>query len=150
MTPTPRYQYKIAAGYNVGSGSLVNIETIKPTGDTYFYPPQSYGFYNPGGDIIRGDGSLYVQGYPSTQWVWAGNPSGRLTPGQEYYLQTTYCNGGRSGQVTILTTTDVVSSGVPTYARFNAIIRLSKLPDSGKNFKNFGQFVAYFTRMVAL
>jgi hypothetical protein len=150
MTSSPRYQYSIASGWNVALVSLVNIETIKPTGDVYFYPPQSYGFYNAGQDIIRSDGSLYVAGYPSTQWIWAGNPSGRLTPGQEYYLQQTYCNGGRSGQVTILTTTDVVSNGEPTYARFNAIIRLSKLPDSGKNFKNFGQFVAYFTRMVAL
>lgn len=143
---TPVYDYKIGAGYNLPAGSLTNIESITPSGDTAFYPPVSYGLFNPGDFKIRGDGKVYLSGFPSTQWIWTGNPGGRITQKQARYLQDTYAGGGYSGTVTIQTQTD----NPGTYGRFNAVMILPKLPDAGKNFNVFQQYAVSFSRLEEL
>ncbi len=143
---TPVYDYKIGAGYNLPDGSLVNIETITPAGDTAFYPPVSYGLYNPGDFKDRQDGITYLSGFASTQWIWTGSPGGRITKAQARYLQDTYCAGGYSGTVTINSQTD----NPGTYGRFNAVMKLPKLPDAGKNFAIFQQYAVSFTRLEEL
>src|SRR5678815_2158359 len=142
----PVYDYRIAPGHGQPIGSLVNIETITPPGDVQFYPPASYGSYNPGNMVIRGDGSVYLSGYPSTQWTWQGNPGGKITRAQVRYLQETYCNNSYSGPITILTQTD--DPGV--YGRFNAEMILPKLPEAGKNFTVFQNYSVQFVRMGSL
>jgi hypothetical protein len=142
----PRYDYRIGAGWNLPLGSLTNIENIKPTGDVNFYPPRSFGTYNPGQYRIRGDGQVYTAGFPTLDWPWFGNPEGRLTPAQAYKLSTDYCNGGQSGKVTIYSKQK--QSNI--YLRSNAVMILSPYPESGVNFGNFGRFVAHMTRLVNL
>lgn len=140
------YNYRIGAGHGLPIGSLTNIEDIVPSGDTAFYPPDVYGSYNPGQFIIRGDGSVYLSGYPSEDWHWHGNPGGRISRLQVRYLQETYCNNGYSGPVTILTQTD--NPGV--YGRYNAIMVLPKLPEGGKNFTVFQDYRVQMTRLGSL
>lgn len=91
MTPIPQYDFRIASGYNMPLGSLTNVELLKPTNDKYFYPPIA--LYDPGQFIVRGDGQLYIAGYPSVQWAWTGNPGGRVTRAQARLLMTNYCGG---------------------------------------------------------
>ena len=142
----PRYDFRIASGYNQPLGSLVNIETIVPTGDQAFYPPVSYGEYDPGTFKLRGNGRLYLSGHASTAWAWTGNPGGRLTPAQDRYLSDTYAGGGRDGTVTIYSPMEVQG----TYARYNAVMTLPKLPEAGRNFHNLQTYTVRFTRLEAL
>lgn len=138
------YLFKIGAGWNLPDGSLTNVEDIHPTNDVNCYPPVA--LYNPGNYLIRGDGSLYIAGYPAVQWVFGGNPGGKITRLQARYFQDTYCNGGYSGTVTINTLTD----NPGTYTRANAVMILPKLPDSGKNFTVFQSYQISLTRIVPL
>lgn len=139
---TPVYQFALGNQWNLPLGSLTNIEDIKPNGDTNFYAPIA--LYNPGNFVVRGDGSLYIAGYPEVQWVFQGNPGGKLTRLQARYLQNTYCGGLYSGTVSINTLTD----NPGTYTLANAVMRLPKLPDSGKNFSIYSQYVISFTRVI--
>lgn len=136
----PRYAYKLAAGYNNAAG-LVNIESITPSGDKAFYPPQGVGAYDPGQFRIRGDGTVYVSGFAATEWLFS-----KITRAQVRYLQTTYCNSGWSGKVTVATKTDNIN----TYANFNAVMVLTKLPESQRNFTIYRDYVVRFTRMEAI
>ena len=106
----------------------------------------SYGEYDPGVMKLRGNGRLYLSGYGSTAWAWTGNPGGRLTPKQNEYLSDTYCGGSLDGTVTIYTQTDVKG----TYARYNAVMTLPKLPEAGRNFNNLQSYTVRFTRLVGL
>lgn len=108
--------YKIAAGYNVGSGSLVNIESITPTNDEPFAAPKALPLYDDGLPAVRGDGLITLRGFAAVTWQF-----GRLTFGQYSYLKSTYCGGGLSGLVTINTTL-----GGSTYSRMNAVMVLKK------------------------
>lgn len=137
MAHSARYQYKIAAGNNQ-SGSLVNIELIKPTGGTYFYAPDSYGTYDPGQERLRLNGRLFFGGYPNLIWKFD-----YLTLVQLRYLMTTYCSSGYDGLVTIATKTDAVD----TYSNLNATMILPKLPTSEKNFVIFPHYKILFTRL---
>jgi len=111
--------YAIAAGYNVALNSLVNIERIKPNGDTkYFYGPKAMGFYSPGAPNVRGDGLLSFNGSAKVDWLFDV-----MTRLQLDYARTTWCNGGWSGYVTIYTTL-----GGLTYSRCNA--NLIIMPES--------------------
>jgi hypothetical protein len=139
MTQTVKYAYKIAAGYN-NAGSLVNIETIVPTGDSAFWPPEGYGGYRPGESVVRADGTEYVAGFASTVWHFK-----RLTRAQYSYLQSTYCGGGWSGKVTIAT-----RIGATSYANYNAILWLPKPADANRTFIRWIDIDLRFTRMVAL
>jgi len=90
---------KIASGWNVGSGSLVDITAVTD-GTNHFADPKSQYFYTPGQRLIRADGSVYNAGFAEVTWQF-----GIMFFNQLYYLQQTYCSGGWSGQVTILTNT---------------------------------------------
>ena len=121
--------YKIAAGYNVALNSLVNIESIRPTSDQYFYAPKAIPYGSPGAKKPKLNGVSYRSGYPYVDWQF-----GVLTRAQYEYLKTTYCSGGYSGQVTIYTT---VSGN--TYARYNAVIDIPEtaaIPDGFYAYKN--------------
>lgn len=136
----PLQDYRIAAGHDVALGSLVNIETIKPTGDTYFYLLQAIGNYSPGNANVRGDGLYSFNGKPYTVWYFP-----IMTRAQLSYIRTTYCAGGWSGYVTIYST-----AGDTTYARYNADLLVSFYTVmDGKFFANRGVQMS-MTGLVAL
>lgn len=135
------YDYRIASGQNLPLGSLTNVEDITPTGDRSFYPPQTFGSYDPGAARLRPDGSVYHAGFPSVVWKWRS-----MTRDQYKYLQDTYCNGGYSGTVTIYTRTEDDSA----YERYNATLRLPKMPEADLNFTHFTNVDVLMIRLVAL
>lgn len=135
----PLQQYKIASGYNVAAGSLVNIETILPTNDVYFYSPKALGFYDPGQEKVRGDGTILYAGFPYLYWEIDA-----ITRAQDAYLKTTYCSGGFSGKVTINTTL-----GTTTFSRMNAVMILPKNIDSDGQFFATQKYKIKMTRLVA-
>jgi hypothetical protein len=108
------YDYRIAANWGVALGSLTNIEDITPSTDRAFAPPEGFGNFSSGLQVIRTDGTIYLAGYASTVWNFEV-----LTRKQYEYLSTTYCGGSVSGKVTIYTRT-----AHSTYTRYNAIIVL--------------------------
>jgi hypothetical protein len=134
------YSHSIAAGYNVALLSLVNIESIKPTSDKYFIYPLASPLYDPGTYRIRGDGSVYVAGFPAIDWQFTG-----MTKAQYEYARTTWCNGGFSGQVTIYT-----RPGTTAYARYNAVLILPKPTDMKWAGDAFEDVKWKFRRLVAL
>lgn len=141
MAIRPIQDYRIAAGHNVALNSLVNIETIKPTGDTkYFYSPQAIGNYIAGNANVRGDGLYSFNGKDAVPWYFPV-----MTRKQLAYARSTWCNGGWSGYVTIYST-----AGDETYARYNADLLISfySVMD-GKFFANKG-VVMSMTGLVAL
>jgi hypothetical protein len=140
MTINPLEQYKIAAGLSVALNSLVNIETIKPTNDQYFYAPKAIPYGSPGVKRVKLNSVSYRAGYPSVDWLFSV-----LTRAQYEYLRNTFCAGGYSGQVTIYST---VSSSV--YARYNAVMDVpetSAIPDGWYAYKNVA---IHMTHLVAL
>lgn len=135
----PVYQFKIGSGWNVPAGSLVNIETIKPTGDVLFYPPESYGSFDPGDEKDKTNSLTFHSGYDELKWTWRG----KITRKQARYLMDSYCGGGYSGTVTINTPTDTPD----TYVRKNAVMKLPKLPDATRNFKVFTLYTVTMRRL---
>lgn len=115
MSIRPIQDYRIAAGHNVALNSLVNIEAIKPTGDTYFYLLRAIGNFSQGNANVRGDGLYSFNGKPYTIWEFP-----IMTRKQLAYIRSTYCAGGWSGFVTIYST-----AGDETYARYNANMLVS-------------------------
>lgn len=105
--------YKIATGWNVGSGSLTDIETIVVSGQR-FAGPKVTPLYDPGGRKYRTDGSVFNSGFSAITWRF-----GILYYQQWKYLRDTYCAGGFSGKVTILSDT-----GDAVFARWNAVLQL--------------------------
>lgn len=133
-------RYMIAAGANVALTSLTNIETIKPSGDRYFYAPQAIPFGSPGQRKRKLNGVAFFAGYPAVDWRFAV-----LTRKQYEYLKSTYCSGSYSGLVTIYTTL----SG-NTFARYNAVIDVPEtavIPEGYFAYKNVS---VRFTHLVAL
>lgn len=110
--------YRIAAGNGVALGSLTNIESITPTNDRRFKPPRSMGLRNPGVYRVRGNGTVYIAGFPSTVWLFEP-----MTWLQYEYFNSTWLNSAYSGLVTIYTL-----SAKNTYTRYNAVATLPK-PD---------------------
>lgn len=138
----PFYQYAIAPNYNVSANSLVNIETIKPTNDIYyFFAPKAYGFYDPGQRKVRGDGTILMVGFPVVTWVFDV-----MTRLQHEYLIATYSTGGNtySGKVTINT-----RLGTSTYVRMNAIMVLPKTIEADGPVYAFRNYRVEFTRLAA-
>lgn len=121
MSITPYEDYRIAAGHNVIIGSLVNIETITPSGDEPFAAPKAFPLYDDGQVHMKLNRLVFTSGFPNIQWLWT-----RLTYKQYLYLRSTYCSGGLSGFVTIYTT---LADGLTTYHRMNASIVLKKMVD---------------------
>lgn len=144
--PVPQYSYMIGSGWNLPLGSLTNVELIKPPAERYFYPPSSFGSYDPGGAYTQLDGVTNYRGYASVVWDWRGQPGGWITYGQVEYFKTTFLNGSLSGKVTIYTKTATHN----VYERYNAIATITKLPDSGANFKVFARFQIRLSHLVAL
>jgi hypothetical protein len=134
----PVYSYKIGVGYNVASGSLVNIETIRPTNDRLFYPPDTYGSYRSGLRKTRLNGLDFLSGYPSLVWRFD-----YMTRAQLRYLMDTYCSSGLSGKVTINTTTN----NTTTYSRLNAVMHLPDLAEAQKNTLIFTHVPVVFQRL---
>ena len=110
----PLYNHLIGAGWNVPLNSLINIETIIPTNDQAFKPPQVYGTYRSGLRRTRGDGLVKPYGYRSLTWLFAV-----LTRLQYEYLSNNYCGGGVSGFVTLY-----APAGTVAYQRVNAVISI--------------------------
>ena len=135
---SPIYQYKIAANYNVSAGSLVNIETIKPTGDAYFFAPAAQFHHAPGARLGRLNGVGFRRGYPFVDWLMT------LTIAQYEYLKTTYCSGGFSGEVTINT-----RLGTSAYFRCNAVIDVPETEGNGEYYA-FPAIKIHFTKVTPL
>jgi len=130
----PVYRFKIAAGWDVASGSLTNIELIKPTGSKYFYPPDVFPGYDDGQENVRGDQMVSFNGFPSVPWRFM-----ILYKPQWYYLYNNINGGSLSGKVTINTLTNI-NSATPVYTRLNAIMDLPKLSGTQRNFSNIGPY----------
>lgn len=131
---------QLAVGYNNAAG-LVALQSITPTNDKPFYPIQNYGTFDPGQFRTREDGTLYVAGYASAQFVF-----NVITRRQVEYLQDTYCATSWSGKVTVKMRTD----DPDTYANYNAILLLTKLSEATRRQKVFVDYVVSFTRMEAI
>lgn len=144
--PVPRYSYMIGAGWGLPLGSLTNVELIKPPNDPYLYPPASYGSYDPGLAYAQLDGVTSYRGFPSVSWDWRGQPGGWMTYGQAEYLRTQFFNGSLSAKVTVYTKTATHN----VYERYNAIATITKLPESGANFKVLNRFQVRLSHLVAL
>jgi hypothetical protein len=117
-----RYDYRIAAGHDLPLGSLTNIQDIQDSNGAKFYPPRSWGSYLPGQRRERADGTDYWSGFPSCSWTFD-----YMTREQYAKLRADYCGGDYSGTVTIYTRTKDSAS----YERYNAVMKLPALPDSG-------------------
>lgn len=108
--------YKIGVGYNVTIGSLVDIATISVSGQK-FADPKVTPLFDDGEVVDRLDSLLDAEGFQTETWQF-----GILFQFQYTYLSLTYCGGGLSGKVTILTNLGTTS----TFYRKNAIMRLKK------------------------
>lgn len=136
----PFYDYRIAAGNNNAAG-LVNIESITPTSDKPFSAPNNFGQFDPGQFRIRADGKVYVAGFGVASWVFSA-----MTKAQYRYLMETYCNNSYSGLVTIRTRTD----DPDTYANYNAVMILPKLPEMRKVTSGFADCSVRFMRLESI
>ena len=110
---------QIAVGHNNTAG-LVAWESLIPTDDINFLPVRSYGTYDIGDQRTRLTGVPYFGGVEKISFL-----SVALTRAQFYYLKSTYCGGGYSGNVTIKARLD----DPDTYEEMNAIMRLPKESD---------------------
>ncbi len=137
----PWQEYAIAAGWN-NTALLKTIESITPPSDRPFYPVNGYSSFNPGAIRIRGDGSIYLAGYPSCGWRFSA-----MTRKQYQYLMSTYTVGGNSysGKVTIRTRKD---DG--TFANYNAVLLLPILPEVQRVLKLYRDVEIRFSRLVAI
>lgn len=135
------YQYAIAAGHD-NAVNLVNIETIKPTGDKFFVPPQAYSTFDDGILRVRGDGARYTTGRKLFTW-----PFRVLTAAQYRYLMTNYTTGGNSysGPVTVKTRKP---SGA--YETYNATLYLPKLPDLTRRYLTYRDVLITFSDAVVV
>ena len=131
-------QESIAAGYNVALVNLIRISSIIPSGDEYFGDPKSVGLYDQGIVKYNGLGGITTQGFRMAPWMFT-----RLTWLQYYYASATWCGGGLSGEVTILTP---LNSQNGTYTRLNAILHLPK-PSELRSEYRYNEVPFKFTRL---
>lgn len=110
-------QDAIGVGWDVPLVSLTLLTSISVNGRKLF-GPAVIAHYDPGIIKIQGDGQVKTLGYKSVKWTF-----GVLLYDQWAYLSSTYCSGGLSGKVTVLT-----NLGTATYTRLNAIMILP-VPD---------------------
>lgn len=139
--------YQLAVGWN-NAGQLAGLEGILIANDFLpFKAHRSWGTYSPGEMVVRGDGTVIFDGYPSCQWIFGG-----MTRLQLQHLQDTFCNGGYSGKVTLRTATDNVnaSTGAPAFENYNAIMLLTPLASSTYQQRIYRQYPINFSRLVAL
>ncbi len=127
--------YCIVAGHN-NQATVVNVETIVPTGDSRAYcAPHGWGNYDPGIARVRGDGSITYAGKARTRWIF------RVMThyGYSYALATW------EGAVTIKTRT---SSS--TYSYFNALCHVPKLSEQQTKWMNLIDISLEFTDLIAV
>jgi len=112
--------YSLAAGLNVALGGLLPIASITVGGDDQpFATPKGIPEYLDGDVEYDLDSHISVAGFASVTWLF-----GFMYFSQYAYLKTTYCAGGLSGDVTILTTL-----GSSTFTRKNAVMTLKRPKD---------------------
>lgn len=140
-TYAPWQEYALAYGNN-NAASLQSIESITPSGDRGFVAVQGYSSYDEGIVNVRQDGLIYISGYPTAAWVFSA-----LTRKQYQYLQSNYTVGGTSlsGYVTVRTRKE---DG--TFANFNAVLLLPKLPELNRRRKLYQDVTIRFVRLVAI
>lgn len=127
--------YCIVAGHD-NQATVVNVETITPTGDTRaFCPPRSWGNYDPGIERIRGNGTITYAGKKQTRWTFAV-----MTVHQYEYALTTW-----EGEVTIRTRTTHED-----YEYYNAVCHVPKLTEQQKKWMNLLDMSLIFTDLVAV
>ena len=132
--------YKIAAAHNNTAG-LVSIELITPSNDRAFVYPSAYGSYRKGVRKVRPAAQVYFSGFASVVWTFS-----LMTKAQFYYLQTTYCANGYSGEVTVKTRTE----NPDVYSNYNATIVLPDMPESRKRGRVFIDVPVVFATLVFL
>lgn len=136
-------QFKLAVGWN-NAGSLVSIVSITPTGDYRpFHAPDGWAEFDAGLERVRLDELGYLSGFAATAWKFAA-----LSRWQYAYLRTTYTLGGVGyrGKVTVRT---LDGSGL-SFANFNAIIDIEKLPEEKRVSRNYQDITVKFLGLVAL
>lgn len=138
------YLYALGSGWDVPLVNLTNVESIKPTGQRALYPPQGFGTYAPGDDVVDVNGELSQSGYPASKWVWTGTPSGYITYAGARTLRTMIAGSAWSGKATVYTKTVTETS----YERYNVWMFFQHFEESAPNFKIFGRFKIDLTRMV--
>lgn len=144
MVDYPNIQ--IAVG-NDNAAGLSAFETVLASYDTFrtSHPglaPLTWGQYNPGQYRVRGDGTVFLAGTPSIEWI-----VGIMTRAQLRGLMDDYCAGGYSGKVTIKDRLDDAT----TYANYNAVMILPKLTElQTRQFIYWENIVIRMTRLVAL
>lgn len=129
--------YRIAAGYDVGLGSLVRIYSIDPGDGDYFDPPKGIALYDDGQVVTPLDGLTDTEGFAAVTWLFT-----RMSYVQLYYIRTTYCGGGLSGKVTIYTPI----KGNSSFTRKNAILTIKKGKDIRSEYR-FQDVELVFTRL---
>lgn len=131
----PWAQYSIVAGHD-NQATVVNIETIVPTGDSRAYcTPRGWGNYDPGIERVRGNGTITYAGKKRTRWVFAVMSH----YGYAYALATW------EGEVTIKTRTTA-----NTYSYFNALCHVPKLSEQQSKRMYLLDFPLEFTDLVAV
>ncbi len=133
----PQYSYAIAPGYN--QATLTNVESLRPNGGKYFYPPSAYSAFNPGSVRIRMDGQVYNTGFPSAAWHFD-----TMFRDQYQYLMQNYSIGGNSYSGTVTVQTRDVAG---TYTPYNAVMILPPLPEIERNFTAYRNVTVKFTRL---
>jgi len=139
------YEFKIAAGNNNAAGLLPLAGVLGSyiaAGESRVVI-ESYGYYAPGIERVRGNGAVQIDGFPVTQWR-----IGFLTWEMEEIIRNTYCSGSISGLVTVRTNTD---NDYDSFANYNAVLRVPPLRDleRGANHTVIG-YIMQFSRLVAL
>lgn len=133
--------YQLAYGNNNAAG-LTAIESIIPPNDVGFYPLEGWAGYDDGIVNIRQDGLTIISGYPSAVWLFRV-----MTRAQLRYLYAHYTVGGNSlsGYITVRT---MIKDG--TFANFNGVILLPKLPDVNRKLSRIRDVNIRFARLVAI
>lgn len=137
-------QYQLAVGWNNAAG-LTGLEGVMLANDFIpFKTFESWSSFSPGDPVVRGDGTIVYDGYPSVVWTF-----GAMTKLQLQYLQDTYCGGSYSGKVTVRTSTDNVNltTTFPAFENYNAVMRLTP-PTAARRY--YLKYQIAFLRLVAI
>ena len=139
-------EYQIAPGHDAAYylGIWVEIE-VAGGYPALFQPPLVFPGYDAGAVQTRGDGRVYLAGFPSVRWVISV-----MSREGHYYLRQTYCTEGGvvgySGLVTVRT--DLGDAG--TFANYNATMVLPKEADTDYRLRQLFDYPIVFTRLVAI
>lgn len=136
----PSYFYsdmEVASGYNNTAG-LAAWESLTDANGVHFFAPILYGKFNAGQEKFRLDGTPFYSGFAEIEGLFSV-----ITQAQVFFLMTTYCAGGFSGQVTI----KFRQYSPTTYVTANAIMHLPQLLDSQKQSQAYKDYKIAFRRI---